>query len=85
MSASGDDPKSTQQPPNQSTVLLLLGTIADTTWRMFVPTLGGTGLGLWLDQMASTAPWCAIGGLTIGIAVTVVLMKRQFQKLKEEA
>ena len=85
MSTSSDKHDTPVPPPDRSPVVLLLGTIADTTWRMFVPTLGGVSLGLWIDHMTDTAPWFGIGGLTIGVAITVVLMKKQFQKLKEES
>ena len=85
MSTSSDKHDTPVPPPDHSTVVLLIGTIADTTWRMFVPTLGGVAVGLWIDKITDTAPWCGLGGLAVGIAITVVLMKKQFQKLKEES
>jgi F0F1-type ATP synthase assembly protein I len=85
MSTSSNKQDTPTTPPDQSTVILLLGTIADTTWRMFVPTLGGVGIGLWIDHMMDTAPWYGLAGLAIGIVITTVLMKKQFQKLKEES
>ena len=30
---------------------VILGTIGDTTWRMFVPSIGCTLLGVWLDSV----------------------------------
>jgi len=56
-------------------------TAADTTWRMFVPTLGGTAIGLWLDNQFNTDPWCGIGGLAVGIAVTAFLIRQQYKKV----
>jgi hypothetical protein len=54
------------EPPKQSTVLLLLGTIADTTWRMFLPVLIGVAVGFWLDSVLKTQPWLAITGVILG-------------------
>lgn len=73
-----DKPKAEKQ----SVVLTLLGDIADTTWRMFVPTIAGALGGLWLDQRLSTEPWCAITGLVIGIAVTSLLVRQQYKKIQ---
>lgn len=53
---------------------------ADTTWRMFVPTLGGTLIGLWIDSMNNTEPWFGIGGLAIGIIITAVLIRQQYKQ-----
>lgn len=69
--------------PNKSALFVLLGDIADTTWRMFVPTIVGTLGGLWLDQQLSTAPWYAIGGLVLGIVATSLLVRQQFKKLHD--
>jgi len=57
---------------------------ADTTWRMFVPTLGGTALGLWADNVWHTEPWCGIAGLAIGIVITFFLVKQQYKKANED-
>jgi hypothetical protein len=82
MSESGDSSKDELGPPRKPTVILLLTDIADTTWRMFVPPIGGTLLGLYADSTWHTTPWLSIIGLALGIALTVVLMKQQFNKLK---
>lgn len=72
-----------QTPPaNKSAILLLLGDIADTTWRMFVPTIGGALGGMWLDDRFGLAPWCAIGGLMIGVGITAVLIRQQYKKIQ---
>lgn len=68
-------------PEKSSAALILFATAASTTWRMFVPTLGGTFIGLWLDSVYKTEPWCSIGGLAIGIVVTAVLIKQQYKQV----
>lgn len=46
MKAPSNKPDETPAPPSLSTVTLLLRTIGDTTWRMFIPTIGMTILGV---------------------------------------
>lgn len=68
--------KTTVKP--KSAVNLLLVTVLDTTWRAFVPTIGGTFIGIGLDHTFNVAPWftiamIAIGFLTSGILITIQL------------
>ncbi len=76
-SQKGDDH---QIPPKPSTVILML-TIADTTWRLFVPSVGLTILGLLLDRQYSTKPWIMIVGIIIGVAAAVLLVRMQIKKV----
>lgn len=69
-----------QPPADKSTVVLLFAIAADTTWRMFVPTLGGAGLGLWADSVYDTEPMYAVGGLALGIIITAFLVRQQYKK-----
>lgn len=71
----------TKRPPTTSTVILLLGDIVDTSWRMFVPTIGGTLLGWWLGHVTKLGTWLAFVGLLIGCVITFVLIKQQFKKV----
>lgn len=68
---------------NKSTAVLLFATAADTTWRMFVPTLGGSLLGLWLDGVWGTEPLLAVAGLALGIAMTAVLVRQQYKEVEK--
>lgn len=77
---SDDKPKPTEGKPEKSAALILFSIAADTTWRMFVPTLGGTLIGLWLDGIFKTEPWCGIGGLAIGIVITALLVRQQYRQ-----
>jgi uncharacterized membrane protein len=83
MRKSGEQSKVPPQPPTQSTVILLLGTIADTSWRMFVPTISTILLGFWADSSWGTKPWLTILGILIGTAITALLIKRQFDEVKK--
>ncbi len=73
-----------EPPNNNSTVLLLLGTIADTTWRMFVPIVGLMLLGLWVDKSHGTLPWATIGLTILGIAIAAELIRRQLMNVKKK-
>lgn len=76
----GGTPKS---PKTVSTVVLLLGDIADITWRMFIPTVGGLLAGIWLDSVWHTSPWMAAAGFALGIALTAALVRQQIKKVNK--
>jgi hypothetical protein len=85
MRESDGSPKGASGPPNKnSTVVLLLGTIADTTWRMFVPIIGGMLLGLWIDKSHGTLPWATIILTIIGIAWATELIRRQLTNVNKK-
>lgn len=80
MRASEGSPKGTPEPPkNTSTVILLLGTMADTTWRMFVPTLIGIVGGYFLDKALDTTPWLFAAGTILGCTVAGLLIRKQLR------
>jgi len=70
-------------PPDRSTVILLLGTMADTTWRMFVPILALLFIGLLLDKQLHTTPWIMTGGLVLGTALAYLLVRQQLKKVRK--
>lgn len=64
-------------------VLLLATTALDTTWRTLVPGIVGTVLGLWVDHALHTTPFVMIAGLVLGIALSALLITRQFKALNK--
>lgn len=68
--------------PSAKIVLTLFGTVADTTWRMFVPTLGGTALGIWADRSFGTAPLWTLIGVTIGSMAAFGLIYLQLRAVR---
>ena len=78
MSAAAD--KSDKTPPSRSTVVLLFTIAADTTWRMFVPIIGGTILGVWVDNTYATKPWATIAGVVIGVVIAALLVRNQLKR-----
>jgi hypothetical protein len=83
MGSSQNDSDKKPTPPDKSTVILLLGTIGDTTWRMFVPTIGLTVLGLLADKQLHTTPWIMIAGIILGIILAYVLVRRQIKEVQQ--
>lgn len=72
-------------PAKDSSSLVLVSSIADTTWRMFVPTVGFTLLGVWGDSILSTKPWLMFAGIVVGVIFAVLLVRRQIQSLKKDS
>lgn len=56
---------------------VVLGDIADTTWRMFVPTIGGALLGLAADLQLQTMPLFFLAGFVLGAILAGILVRRQ--------
>lgn len=63
---------------------VILATIGDTTWRMFVPSVGCTLLGVWLDSMLSTKPWLMVVGIIFGVAAAAMLVHRQIYGIRHQ-
>ncbi|HMH70591.1 MAG TPA: AtpZ/AtpI family protein [Candidatus Saccharimonadales bacterium] len=83
MSSLQNDGDKKPTPPDRSTVVLLLGTIGDTTWRMFVPTIGLTILGLLIDKQLHTTPWVMTTGIVAGAGVAFLLVRRQMKEVRK--
>ncbi len=66
----------------ESSLTPLLLTIGDTTWRMFVPTIGFTLLGVWCDKQWQTKPWLMFAGIIIGFGGALLLVRRQYNQAK---
>ena len=76
-----DDGKKTP-PPSKEMVILVFSTVGDTTWRLFIPTIGGTLLGLWADKSWDTTPWLTIAGIILGSVIAIALVRAQLKKVK---
>lgn len=80
MSAAAADKSDKSTPPAKSTVVLLFMIAADTTWRMFVPIIAGTALGVWADNLYGTKPWSTVAGISIGILIAAWLVRNQMNR-----
>ena len=83
MKSSPDSTDDVPEPPDESTVILLLKDTGDTTWRMFVPSIGMTLVGVWLDTVFTTKPWLMIIGIIVGFAFAILLVKKQMDTIKK--
>ena len=72
-------------PSTKSTAVLLFIIAADTTWRMFVPIIGGTSLGVWSDNMYGSKPWMTIAGVAAGVMVAGLLVRQQLKRNTNES
>ncbi|MFZ1249692.1 MAG: AtpZ/AtpI family protein [Candidatus Saccharimonadales bacterium] len=54
--------------------------MADTSWRLFIPTVGLLLFGRHLDVTHGTKPWLMLLGVTIGAIIAAFLIKRQLQR-----
>ena len=71
--------------PSLQLVFTMVGTILDTTWRMFVPTIGGTFVGIWADRAFGVKPWLTIAGITLGSVIAGLLLYMQIKRIKNNA
>ena len=77
-----------QKAPDTEHTGVMLATIGDTTWRMFIPSIGLTLLGVWADGRfytitgeSATAPWLMIAGIIVGCTVSFLLVKKQLSDI----
>jgi hypothetical protein len=73
------------QPPTMTkAAILLFATVADTTWRAFVPKIGGTILGIMLDNTFHTAPLLTTILIVVGFALSVLLIVLQIRSVRRQ-
>lgn len=75
-----DNKRVPSEKPNKSTVVLLFTIAADTTWRMFIPIIGGTIVGVWADNTMASKPAWSIVGIAVGVVIATVLVRQQMKK-----
>ena len=61
-------------------MMILARTMIGTMWRMFLPTIGLTLLGLWLDNVMR---WL-LAGIISGAIISVILVALQIAKIKQQ-
>jgi len=68
---------------SQQASMLLLATALDTTWRAFVPTIGGTFLGIGIDHLFNIAPTGTIICLIVGAVTSGLLIAKQIRDVRK--
>lgn len=66
--------------PGDSGALALIVGMADTTWRMFVPTLPLIILGDHFDKQFGTKPWLMLLGAVVGGLIATWLIRLQLRR-----
>jgi F0F1-type ATP synthase assembly protein I len=59
--------------------LKIIQSFADTTWRIAVPVIGLTLIGIYIDKNHGTKPWLTLLGSVIGFIIAALLVKRQIR------
>ena len=69
---------------NSGAMMILARTIIGTMWRMFLPTIGLTLLGLWLDSVSGMKMRWLLAGIISGAIISVILVALQIAKIKQQ-
>lgn len=64
--------------------MILVVTALDTTWRAFLPTLGGTFAGIGLDKLFNISPVGLIICLILGVVLSGFLIARQLIHVRKQ-
>ncbi|HSH55335.1 MAG TPA: AtpZ/AtpI family protein [Candidatus Limnocylindrales bacterium] len=59
-------------------------TLIDTSARLFIPSVGGTVAGLWLDLRLDTKPWFTISGVVLGTILAFSLVYLQIKLINKD-
>ena len=65
-------------------MMILARTMIGTMWRMFLPTIGLTLLGLWLDNVGGMKMRWLLAGIISGAIISVILVVLQIAKIKQQ-
>ena len=69
---------------NSGAMMILARTMIGTMWRMFLPTIGLTLLGLWLDNVSGMKMRWLLAGIISGAIISVILVALQITKIKQQ-
>ena len=65
-------------------MMILTRTMIGTMWRMFLPTIGLTLLGLWLDNVSGMKIRWLLAGIISGAIISAILVALQIAKIKQQ-
>ena len=63
--------------------MLIFITALDTTWRAFLPIIGGVFLGIGIDHFLNIAPFATIACLLLGTTASVLLIAKQLRDVRK--
>lgn len=76
--------RTTKQQSALSAPMLIFMTALDTTWRAFLPTLGGVFLGIGIDHWFNIAPIGTIACLILGVITSALLIAKQLRDIRKQ-
>ena len=65
-------------------MMILARTMIGTMWLMFLPTIGLTLLGLWLDNVSGMKMRWLLAGIISGAIISAILVVLQIAKIKQQ-
>lgn len=65
-------------------MMILARTMIGTMWRMFLPAIGLTLLGLWLDNVSGMKMRWLLAGIISGAIISAILVALQIAKIKQQ-
>lgn len=63
--------------------MLIFLTALDTTWRAFLPIIGGVFLGIGIDHWLNIAPVATIVCLILGVVTSALLIAKQLRDVRK--
>ena len=75
--------RTTKEQSGLSASMLIFVTALDTTWRAFIPTLGGVFLGIGIDHLFTMAPVGTITCLILGVVTSALLIAKQLRDVRK--
>lgn len=69
------------KPDGQDHTATLLLTLADTTWRMLIPTALLAAVGVFMDLKFGTKPWITLASIPVGLMASAGLIRRQLRRV----
>lgn len=79
----GEPGRTTKEKSSISAPMLIFMTALDTTWRAFVPVLGGVFLGIAIDNWLAIAPIATIVCLILGTIASALLIAKQLRDVRK--
>jgi hypothetical protein len=67
-------------PSNEASTMSLMISMADTTWRMFIPAAVLVPAGIWADLRIGTKPWLTLLAAVLGLTLSILLVKHQLRE-----
>ncbi len=81
MKKAADSTTRTASDKNPFALRALGSTFLDTTWRMVVPVVSVTLLGIFLDVNLRTMPWFTLPAVVLGFVIAGWLIYRQIVRI----